>query len=340
MFDLKSNELWRAIILYGLNQASYKMALGKVLIDQTSTGANEISWKQLSKGFLDAYINRLDQTKMPQQATFGKRSKMERIVTQLELGKITYDHAIDLVGSEGFNDVVPRFQTIGTDKTLVGDAFYDIEFGKRLIVKDALLEISTNKPSEFLDEIDARWGLLEGAFSINQSTESLVLANDIRETFLRAGEVKRANLTTNIPFLKGYQGNTCFYCGEEIHGTPHVDHVMPRQVISHDQIWNLVLTHEECNLQKSDKLIGPHFVEKLVYRNENIMGSNHPWKRKISDDLGATKLKRISKTKMIYEKVKAVRGEVYWGSNRAYDPSTDDFYRKFITVLNNGHRHE
>ena len=340
MSDLKPNELWRAIILYGLNQASYKMALGKVLIDQTSMGGHEISWKQLSQRFLDAYIERIKQTGMPQQATSGRLTKMERIVSQLNLEKITYDQAIDLVATEGFNDVVPRFQTIGTDKTLVGNTFYDIEFGKRLIIKDTLLEIATNKPIEYLDEIDARWGLLEGAFSINQSTESLTLANDIRETFLRSGEAKRTNLTTNIPFLKGYQGNTCFYCGEEIHGTPHVDHVMPRQVISHDQIWNLVLAHDECNLQKSDKIIGPHFVEKLVYRNENIMGSNHPWKRKIANDLGSTKTKRISKTKMIYEQVKAARGEVYWGSNRAYDPSKDDFYRKFITVLNNGHRHE
>ena len=340
MPDLKPNELWRAIILYGLNQASYKMALGKVLIDQTSTGAHEISWKQLSKCFLDAYINRLDQTNMPQQGTVGKQSIMERIVKQLDLEKITYDQAIDMVGAEGFNDVVPRFQTIGTDKTLVGNAFFDIEFGKRLIIKDALLEVSTNQPTEYLDEIDARWGLLEGAFFINQSTESLILTNDIRETYLREGDVKRANLTNNIPFLKGYQGNACFYCGEEIHGTPHVDHVMPRQVISHDQIWNLVLAHEECNLQKSDKLIGPHFIEKLVFRNENIMGSNHPWKRKIANDLGTTKNKRISQTKWHYERVKAVLGEVYWGSNRAYDPSRDDFYRKFITILNNGHRNE
>ena len=203
MSDLKPNELWRAIILYGLNQASYKMALGKVLIDQTSMGGHEISWKLLSQGFLDAYIERIEQTEMPQQATSGRLTKMERIVSQLNLEKITYDQAIDLVATEGFHDVVPRFQTIGTDKTLVGNAFYDIEFGKRLIIKDALLEIATNKPSEYLEEIDARWGLLEGAFSINQSTESLILANDIRETYLRAGNVKRANLTNNIPFLKG-----------------------------------------------------------------------------------------------------------------------------------------
>ena len=30
---ISSEELWKAIILFGLNQASYKMALGKVLLD-------------------------------------------------------------------------------------------------------------------------------------------------------------------------------------------------------------------------------------------------------------------------------------------------------------------
>jgi len=35
------------------------MALAKVLIDQTSMGGYEISWKQLSQRFLDAYIERI-----------------------------------------------------------------------------------------------------------------------------------------------------------------------------------------------------------------------------------------------------------------------------------------
>jgi len=109
MSNLNPTELWRAIILYGLNQASYKMALGKVLVDQTTNGTHEISWEQLSQGFLDAYIERIEQTGMPQQATSGRLTKMERIVSQFNLGQINYDQAIDLVATEGFNDVVPRF---------------------------------------------------------------------------------------------------------------------------------------------------------------------------------------------------------------------------------------
>jgi hypothetical protein len=171
------------------------MALGKILIDQTSRGGYEISWKQLSQRFLDAYLERIKKTGMPQQATSGRLTKMERIVSQLNVEKITYDQAIDLVATEGFNDVVPRFQTIGTDKTLVGNTFYDIEFGKRLIIKDALLEISTNKPTEYLDEIDARWGLLEGAFSINQSAESLTPSKRYKRDIptLRGGEANKSH---------------------------------------------------------------------------------------------------------------------------------------------------
>ena len=34
----------------------------------------------------------------------------------------------------------------------------------------------------------------------------------------------------------------------------------------------------KCNMLKSDLLVADHFVQKLIIRNENIMGSSHPWK--------------------------------------------------------------
>ena len=50
-----------------------------------------------------------------------------------------------------------------------------------------------------------------------------------RDIYLLKGH-ERKNLTTNIPFLSGYQGNICFYCGEPM-TTVHVDHVLARQVL-------------------------------------------------------------------------------------------------------------
>ncbi len=102
------------------------------------------------------------------------------------------------------------------------------------------------------------------------------LSNSIRDIYIQNG-YKRTNLTGNIDFLKGYQGNVCFYCGEPINQfDAHVDYFLPRQLIQHDEIWNLVLSHSICNLNKNVSLVGEHYFLKLIARNENIMGSNHP----------------------------------------------------------------
>jgi len=334
--EFTSKDLWKGIVLYGLNQASYKMALGKVLLNFSTQQKSVVYWDELAEAFLNQYVDRLNVDPKPQQATPGRLTKMERIVQNMKMGITSHQEAIDLVAADGFKDVVPRFQTIGLSKNIVDSKFYEIDFGKQLILTDNLLLLTEEGSLELESELDARWNLLEGAFLISQSTDTIILANDIRETFLKDGTNKRATLTNNIPFLSGYQGNTCFYCGEVILGNTHVDHVLPRQVVMHDNIWNLVLSHEHCNLQKSDKLIGKHFLQKLMFRNENIMGSNHPWKKKIATELGLTRSKRIIKTKELYERVRVARGEVYWGSERAFDPSNDDFYKRFVTVLNNG----
>nr|WP_255537884.1 HNH endonuclease [Motiliproteus sp. SC1-56] len=259
---------------------------------------------------------------------------MERICGDLASGRITYAGAVKKVSEDAFNDVVPRFQTIGTDKQIAGSLFYEAHFGKRLVLTDELLTISDTSFPELDSELTARWNLLEGAFAISQSQQEYQLANDIREIYLASG-YDRKPLTHNIQFLQGYQGNTCFYCGQPMDGKIHVDHLLPRQVISHDEVWNLVLSHGDCNLQKGDYLVGPHFVEKLIKRNENIMGSNHPWKQKIATQLGTTPRRRRSKTERHYENMKSVLGRYYWGGTEGYNPATDPFYTRLITVLNN-----
>ena len=121
---------------------------------------------------------------------------------------ISYDQAIENVAQNAFKDVIPRFQTIGTDKSIAKGRFYDVDFGKKMILKDSIFSLSENNKEELLEEIDSRWALLEGAFSINQ--EQYHLANDIRQIYIEKG-YDRKNLTSNIPFLNGYQSNICFY---------------------------------------------------------------------------------------------------------------------------------
>jgi hypothetical protein len=343
MTEFAANDLWKGIVLFGKNQASYKMALGKVLLNFGSQNRNVIQWEDLSAAFLDQYISRLEENSSPQQNAPGRQTKLERVVAELRLGTTDYGCAVQTVSSEGLVDVVPRFQTIGNNKDLVGKSFFEFEFGKRIFLKDSLLEMATYDSDTLQQELDSRWALLEGAFEIRHSDLDLKIGNNIRDTYLVAahqrGSVKRRNLTKNVDFLKGYQGNICFFCQEPLVYKIHVDHVLPRDPVLHDQIWNLVLACETCNEHKSDRMIGPHFIEKLVFRNENIMGGKtHPKKKEISGNLGATRKQRSVATYREYEKVKAVKGSLFWGDDEKYDPSKDEFYKKLITIINNGQK--
>ena len=327
-------DYWKAITLYGLNAATYKPALARTLLLAAKDNVSSITWDDLARRFLFEYQSRLVESPLPQQGTPGRITKLEKIVANLKVGSINHTKAVSLVAAEGFDDVVPRFHNIGRDSYFAKNYFYEPVHGEKIILKDSLLRLAERDVDSLLEEIDARWSLLEGAFEINHSQLDLALGNDIRETYLASGH-DRTNLTNNIPFLGGYQGNTCFYCGESLDSTIDVDHVLPRQIIAHDQIWNLVLAHSHCNRLKSDLLVGPHFIEKLIQRNENIMGSNHPWKGRIQSDLGATPSRRASSLKGHYEKVITVRGKAYWQGSENYIPATDNFYRRLITKLNN-----
>jgi hypothetical protein len=333
MNEFDDLDYWKGIVLYGLNQATYKIALGKTLIELTSLGKESIEWNELSKTYLDNYIARLKENPFPQQNNPARKTKMERIIDSLELGSIDYSTAISQVEIEAFNDVIPRFQTIGFDKKIIGERFYHFDFGKKLYLHDSTFKIVEDSRTELIEELDARWSLLEGAFSMVHGDWKL--SNSVREIYLENG-YSRTNITGNIPFLQGYQGNICFYCGEPIKNNDiHVDHLLPRQFIQHDEIWNLVLSHSICNGNKNDSLVGKHYFEKLIARNENIMGSNHPWKKKISDALGSSNTKRAGIMWKHYENAKVVLKNNYWENSPHYNRETDPFFKKLITMLNN-----
>jgi CRISPR/Cas system Type II protein with McrA/HNH and RuvC-like nuclease domain len=122
----------------------------------------------------------------------------------------------------------------------------------------------------------------------------------------------------------GYQSDTCFYCGKEIHKLSEVDHMIPHKVVGHDEIWNLVLAHEFCNQEKSDKMPSRKFVERLILRNEDVMHSDLPLKEHLKLVAGDTSKKRQMQIENSYRKgLKFNLG--------TYDPTlTDEFSNEFL----------
>jgi hypothetical protein len=65
--DYSNRDYWKAIILYGLNNATYKIALGKTLLKLAGRDITHVPWNVLSEEFLKQYKDRLDKAVMPQQ---------------------------------------------------------------------------------------------------------------------------------------------------------------------------------------------------------------------------------------------------------------------------------
>ncbi len=324
--EIEDVAAWRAIILFGRNTATYKIALAHCLADFVDAGVADVSMLELAAAFFDLYGERLVAGK-PQLAHAGRLTVMEHVVLLHRLGRLERGAAIERVAAEAFGDVLPRFHTVyrGTS----GVSFYEATPSGLKLTDRAFDVLGGPERHHLLDELGSRWDLLEGAFTLMR--EPGELASDVRALYLAHG-YERTPLTGLRPALHGYQHGLCFYCAEPLGDDVHVDHVIPRQFVSHDQPWNLVLAHGFCNEQKSDALPGRVFMEKLVARNERLVESNHPIRERVITDLGTTPEQRRRATARVY--ADAERAIPYtWAGSRGYDPATDPFFKAFVRGL-------
>lgn len=322
----KEKDYWRAIILYGLNTATYKIALGQSLFNFVNNNKTIVTIEELANEFFELYRDRVKRG-MPQLNLPNRLTVMERIINEFNLGKIDKTKVIEKISRNAFNDVIPRFHTV--NKQQIDIQFYEFTGNKLILTDNAFKVLSQGNKSEINEELSSRWDLLEAAFMIKR--ENFELVNDKRQIYIEKG-YERTNITKNIPVLNGYQNGICFYCGEKMDkGDIHVDHVIPRQVVNHDEIWNLVLAHGFCNEQKSDALPNKYYIEKLIERNEHFIASNHPIKNKLIKQIGNSSKERRKTVYKVYDDAKFILGDKYtWEGIRGYNPRTDEFYKTFI----------
>lgn len=324
-------DYWRALILYGKNQSTYKMALGQLLINYANRNFSKISMDELADDFLTVYEDRT-KSGMPQNKTLGRQTYVEQEVDNLKAGVGNREKSIQVVKEKALkNMVLKKFHTLFNNP--IPKPFYRFSDDERyLLLQDNLLNVFTDKQNQTLNkELFSRWDLLEHGFADSKHEELIEV--DEKLEYVRKGE-KRIPLTPLIPVLNGYQQGRCFYCGEELFEPIHVDHVIPYQAIRHNEIWNLVLAHEACNEDKSDNVPPKHFVENLIARNEFVLKSDLPLKEELKKVLGKTHEIRREKveSQYIFAKNKIVR---IWGGHDRYNPKEDTFYRSWMRHLGN-----
>ena len=254
--DPKLDSLWRAIILFGRNVASYKFALGKSLIEIAQEGNKSfINLDELAIPFAKHLSEHL---KISDKQGTSPSSRFLDACRDFNQGEISEEQLNQQTVQLGFVNVIDAFHVVNQDNIPV--RFFEDERKTKngITITDELFGLLENKQSINLpNEVEARWRLVETAWSIKISPRLLNVqadtGNDILFVENRLSE--RINVTTCVDGLIGYQKGRCFYCKKEIYiknvnlFSGEVDHYFPHVLksisdtflkLNIDGVWNLV----------------------------------------------------------------------------------------------------
>lgn len=296
---------FRGIILFGNNVASYKFALGKSIIELAADGADFIPLKDLAIPFIK-YTNE-HYIKGNKQIT-SNSSKYFDAFENYNSGNLELDEMVKLTLSNPFQNVIDRFHNVNNAE--LDTKFYEIttrDKTKGIVLTDNLYLIKENSSIENLVyETEARWNLVETAWSlnINPSLLSVSYDNTDNSLFINDNNLgKRIDITSSRDALNGYQRGKCFYCGAPISLEPKsdnlcdVDHFIPHTLqhsnsedININGVWNLVLSCKSCNRGENGKFAklptAQPYLEKLYERNEYFISSHHPLRETLINQTG------------------------------------------------------
>jgi hypothetical protein len=334
MENLTDADYMHFLISCGRNASTYKPAWAKVLSDLGKTNSDKkIRLDELAEQLFNNYNERTKTNPLPQMGQIGKKTVMEHKLAEFRLGRITKEKAVRAVTENVRVMVAQKFHTL--DGIPIPRPFYTLsDDGYSIQPNDSLFNVFADNQNRHLDsEMNTRWDLLEVGYLQMQQAFSLDVNLEREGEEYIINKEERKDLTPLRPVLDQYQHNTCFYCGLELYEPIHVDHVIPYQAILHHQVWNLVLSHKACNLDKLDFIVSYDFIKKLKERNEFVLKSDLPLKQHLKKGLGNSYQERSQKVDKQYDyaKRKIVR---MWGGSDNFDPSKDEIWKKYVRAIN------
>ena len=299
--------VWRAIILYGANSATYKFAFGRALLETAAEfGKTTLTLADIAPRYSALLCEALKRE--PRQAT-SKTSKFLDACRSANNGEITEEQLWEATERLGFVNVVDAFPRLSGE--LAPITFYENQLKDSniggLVITDATLDLATRLRAELDAEAGARHRLVETAWSMGVYPDllgsSINFDHDTQQLVL-ANRVRRRPVTGARDALNGYQDGRCAYCdthmsmsGQEV----NVEHVLPFvlkekgwRVADVDQVWNLVLACSDCNGagNKGGRAPVAEWMPWLEKRNEDLIDSKHPLRETLMRQTGATKKER------------------------------------------------
>jgi hypothetical protein len=329
--ELRPEDYWRGIILFGRNVATYKFALGQALLDLQPQSGQLVTLEELSAPFSAHLCTHLKFAE--KQGTFSG-SRFLDACRKANTGQINKSQLVEQTIRFGFSNVIDAFHIIGREELPLRFFNDERKAGKGIRITESFSKLISGGQNENLPmETDARWRLVETAWELGVSPALLAVSHDpaTESLFVIDAERRRKSITGARDALSGYQKGVCFYCFDEFSlagaEPPDVDHFFPHtlkrlgrgSII--DGVWNLVLACRRCNrgvAGKSDQVPTIRLLERLHTRNEFLIASHHPLRDTLTAQTGSSEDARRSflsglhvdaRTKLIHQWEPAVAAE-------------------------------
>ena len=298
--------------------ASYKFALAKSLLELTSQNKTDIKLEELAEPFSRNICEHLKGS--DRQATSPRSSFLDEC-RKYNAGKTSYDKLIDVTVKKGFTCVLDAFHVV--NRAQVPEKFFNVRkssTGKAVSITDSLFMIKdTLQYTNLSHEAEARWRLVETAWSLKMSPTLLQVKHDLynKDLYVIANNAKRIDITSCREALNGYQKGKCFYCFSDITidslstTLADVDHFFPLALarfetrINFNGVWNLVLACKECNRGLSGKMAHVpeiKYLERLNKRNSFLIDSHHPLRETLMSQTVVNMEDRVTFLNSVYKK--------------------------------------
>lgn len=290
-FDIISDDEFERIFLNIISHSSkdntYKFAWARFLLEYSRNHTNtHVAFPVIAGYFLEYYWTQICKLKMKHAPQVKKKPEIVKIIEK-EFPEKYYPHTfkemrqkepekiqrcVDRITKDCFHNVTWRFQKIRVEKATETKLFFDYKIdrvinpNKKYVDLDyginlnpAAIKFFKRYNAVLLKAVILEWAkFLE---KLNTGLPKIIVKTEGKN--LKRGSLARFRQVLD-PFFK-----ECFYCKRQLSGgrETHVEHVIPFDYIAEDDIWNLTLVCQKCNLQKLGSLPPRKYINKLIKRN-------------------------------------------------------------------------
>ena len=289
---------WRGINLLGSNTQAFKFALAKNLLALAREGEESTTIENLAMPFA---LEICEHLKVEDRQGTNPTSTFLDACRRYNSGATDIDELSAVTTTQAFRYVFERFHYVSGEHTPT--TFFNVEgTGNRRVLHltQEMIQLAQGQQGANFDlEVDARWSLVESAWSLKLHP-GMIYHNSLGEVVLLQQQTRRP-VSGVKEAISGYQKGHCFHCHKPfslevgLRDQVHVDHFFPlsknfllNDAVDLDQIWNLVLSCYECNRDKRDLLPAINLVERLLMRSNYYINSNDPLKQTLQRITGIT----------------------------------------------------